>query len=62
MHRLRRAQGKQRALHEICASCSATRYEEGIECDSLDCSVLFDRVAAGREVDEVEGLQKFLDW
>ncbi|BGP12586.1 DNA polymerase zeta [Rhodosporidiobolus nylandii] len=44
---------RRRALHQICASCSATPLHEPIACDSYDCPNLYARVRNANELDKL---------
>lgn len=47
---------RQRALHEICVSCSANPRLEPIACDSIDCPNLYARVRNSNELGKVTEL------
>jgi len=51
------AQSKLVDTHKICASCSNTPLNEKIMCDSIDCPVLYARVAAERDVEDLGDLE-----
>jgi len=45
------------ATHKICASCSSTPLNDRILCDSVDCPVLYSRVQAQRDVEDLADVQ-----
>ena len=47
------AQSKLVDTHKLCASCSSTPMSEKVLCDSVDCPVLYARVAAERDVEDL---------
>ena len=47
------AQKKLVDTHKICASCSSTPMQDKVLCDSIDCPVMYARVAASRDVEEL---------
>lgn len=53
LSRQQMAQKKLVDTHRICASCSSTPPSEKVLCDSIDCPVLYARVAAQRDVDDL---------
>jgi len=48
-------------LNEICMYCMGNRREE-IECQSLDCSVLFERIKVSKENKNIEEFISSLNW
>ena len=54
------AQEKLLSTHKICASCSATPLHDRIMCDSIDCPMLYARVQAHRDVEDLVDVQKLL--
>ena len=48
------AQSRLSAIHRICASCSSTPIAEPIMCDSIDCPVMYQRVRAVRDVEDLK--------
>ena len=46
--------------HKICASCSSTPLNDRILCDSVDCPVLYARVQAQRDVEDLADVQATL--
>lgn len=60
MTRVRSVQTRERALHQICSSCSSTRDGDGIACDSIDCSLMWERAGVAKERLEVLKLQSLL--
>ncbi|ORY80222.1 hypothetical protein BCR35DRAFT_266236 [Leucosporidium creatinivorum] len=62
MNRVRQVEIKQRSLHQICASCSSTRDDEGIACDSIDCPIMWERAAVDKEMGRMEQLKDLVDW
>jgi len=48
-------------LNEICMYCMGIRKEE-IECQSLDCSVLFERIKISKEYNVVKEFIDSLNW
>ncbi|GAA5897069.1 hypothetical protein JCM5296_004286 [Sporobolomyces johnsonii] len=53
-------QSRERALHQICASCSSAPLSEPTACDSLDCENLYARVRNSRELSKA--MQTKLDF
>lgn len=49
------------SAHRICASCSSTPLAEEVKCDSLDCPVLYARVKAGWNADDVSGIPALVE-
>jgi hypothetical protein len=62
MNRVRQVEIKQRSLHQICASCSSTRDEDGIACDSIDCPIMWERAAVKKELGRAEQLKDLIAW
>ncbi|EAL22753.1 hypothetical protein CNBB2010 [Cryptococcus deneoformans B-3501A] len=60
LSRLHIAQDKLIVLQKICASCSSVPPAEKILCDSIDCPNTFARVAAEREVEDLEDVGELL--
>lgn len=60
LSRLHIAQDKLIVLQRICASCSLMPPAEKIMCDSIDCPNTFARVAAEREVEDLEDVGELL--
>ncbi len=60
LSRLHIAQSKLIDTHKICASCSNTPISEKILCDSIDCPVLYARVAAERDVDDLADVDELV--
>lgn len=56
MSRYHLADSRLQSAHRICASCSSTPLAEPQRCDSLDCPVLYARVKAGWEADDVRAI------
>lgn len=48
------AQSRLSAIHKICSSCSSTPLAEPIMCDSIDCPVMYQRVSATRDVEDLK--------
>ncbi len=46
--------------HKICASCSSTPLNDRILCDSVDCPVLYARVQAQRDMEDLADVQNTL--
>ncbi|GAA5923255.1 DNA-directed DNA polymerase [Sporobolomyces koalae] len=49
-------ESRQRALHQICASCSQTPVIEALACDSLDCPNLYARVRNENELAKLRAI------
>lgn len=47
------AEEKLAAIHQLCSSCSGTPVHERNLCDSIDCPVLYARVQAHRDVEDL---------
>jgi DNA polymerase zeta len=47
------AQSKLVDTHKLCASCSGTPVSEKVLCDSVDCPVLYAKVAAERDAEDL---------
>ncbi|RXK35490.1 hypothetical protein M231_07268 [Tremella mesenterica] len=47
-------------FHRICASCSSTPPGEVILCDSVDCPVLYAKVKAEREMEDLGGVREVI--
>lgn len=60
MSRSRHVRSRQRALHQICGSCSATPQVEEVKCDSLDCPVFYLRKKVEAELEKLEGVGTLL--
>ena len=65
LSRLHLAESRVISAQRICASCSSTPISDEVRCDSIDCSVLYARVKAAWDLDDVaeipqlvRGLQK----
>jgi len=54
------AQDKLKSYHAICASCSSTPLNDRILCDSIDCPVLYARVQAQRDVEDLGDVSEIL--
>jgi DNA polymerase zeta len=48
------AQSRLSAIHRICSSCSSTPIAEPVMCDSIDCPVMYQRVRAVRDVEDLK--------
>jgi hypothetical protein len=48
------------AAQRICASCSSTPISDEVRCDSIDCSVLYARVKAAWDLDDVAEIPKLV--
>jgi DNA polymerase zeta len=49
------------ATQKICASCSSTPTSDRILCDSIDCPVLYTRVAANRDMEDLSEVRSILE-
>ena len=43
--------------HKICSSCSETPLNDRILCDSVDCPVLYSRIQAQRDLEDLADVQ-----
>ena len=48
------------SAQRICASCSSTPISDEVRCDSIDCSVLYARVKAAWDLDDVAEIPKLV--
>jgi DNA polymerase zeta len=48
---------RQKALHQICASCSSQPMHVEIACDSHDCPNLYSRVRNTQELDKLKSIE-----
>jgi DNA polymerase zeta len=55
------AQAKVIDVHKICASCSSVPQAEKVVCDSIDCPVLYARVAAERDVEDLGDVDELVE-
>jgi hypothetical protein len=61
LSRLHLAESRVISAQRICASCSSTPISDEVRCDSIDCSVLYARVKAAWDLDDVAGIPKLVD-
>ena len=47
-------------MHKICASCSSTPLSDRILCDSVDCPILYSRIQAQRDVEDLSDVKNLL--
>lgn len=52
------AEQRKQDLHLICTSCSDVPASESVECDSLDCPVLYSRVRAGWDCEDGQSAER----
>ncbi|GHJ88161.1 hypothetical protein NliqN6_4563 [Naganishia liquefaciens] len=60
LSRLHLAESRVISAQRICASCSSTPISDEVRCDSIDCSVLYARVKAAWDLDDVAEIPKLV--
>lgn len=56
-----RAERRVGAAQTVCASCCAVPAAGEIECESIDCSWLFERFKAGRELEGAKRIEELVE-
>lgn len=60
LEKVQAAQARLRSTQLVCSSCTSTPAAEPVRCESLDCSILYARVGASRQVGDLEGVGEFV--
>lgn len=56
LEKVQAAQARLRSAQLVCSSCTSTPAAEPVRCESLDCSILYARVGASRQVGDLSGV------
>ena len=61
LSRLHLSEAQMLDVQRVCASCTGSRPDEEIKCDSIECSWLYQRRRAENEVARLRGIRKFIE-